>query len=819
MIKPTILIGHGRFGKEVLQRLLGKTAPRGTLAWEQSPRSNSGAGEYRLRDLALLWMPEPPRTATPAGLDDGLAGLDGADNKADFILDLYRQIRMVERVGAGEDALCEAVAEAAKGLRLPETMRRRGDGIPGLDLIIVAHIADPGTIADLDRLTKALLKRLMDENPVWNVPTQSARILNCIQILDFENFRRPDAEGARIRQALRRSMAAWKTHLNDKRPALDRCYLADSSAQDGYRDIKTRYDEITLFLELLLFSGLRGDATLKQLYEQGSQDQQIAAAFGVRLMERSPQLLSRVAAARFGEGWLPYLRGVGNTGLLRPARHLEQALRPIVAQAQDAREGEQSMATQWASSVQSLAAQLLALDAREAEDWPVRAQRVCAQRTRQMELDINRAALDQIRHLRDTHLHHDGLAAIAEAVTRDLHDDREPVPLKAVLNLITSAIDDLRQQRVPPADRPGSAGLRLERATQVHRHYMAERDAWISGFGRDLQRFWPLLAGVVGLAAAPFVGDLIRQIPLAVAPPPPPWLIDTVVLIDRPVLIAPALALLVWLWLSLGVQSRISRGIRRARAFHLDTLHGRLSDAIRADCDDVRGQLDQVLTNIRATLSADLLQVLTRIRDHLERRDRELEWLRRQLGEFLRMQGLHAGAESLEPPDDSVHQLVQGEGDLKQMMGVRLPTPEQFQSRQDGLPTPFAGWNAYYCDAFLDVFSFVNRLSKPYQDRFQNDLSNDPQGPEWTLRREKLRAFVAQGGFKLGFRVDADKNESSEETYCVIPPSWAARQEVLERLADIDPAGQRIRAGTDESRVYLLKCQFNIGLEALEPSR
>jgi hypothetical protein len=821
MIKPTILIGHGRFGKEVLQRLLGKTAPRGTLAWEQSPRSNSGAGEHRLRDLVLLWMPDPPRSGAAAGVDERLVGLDGADSKADFIEDLYRQIREIDRAGAGDDALADAVAEAAEGLRLPETIQRRGDGIPGLDIIIVAHVGDPGSIASLDLLTKSLLKRLVVENPRWNVLKPGDRALNCIQILDFENFRHPGADGQRIRQSLRRSMDAWKIQLDDKRPSLDRCYLIDGRAQDNSRDLKTRYDEITLFLELLLFSGLRGDVALKSLFEQDTNNQ-IAAAFGVRLMERSPQLLSRVAAARFGQGWLPYLRGAGSTGFMRPAKHLERALSPLIAQAQDVPEGETPIAAQWRTSVDTMAEELLTLKRREADDWPLRAQQVFAQHVRRLDLNLSRAALDQIRHLRETHLRHDGLAAIEEAVTRDLHDDHHPVPLKAVLNLIDAAIKELQQHPDIPTDRPGSAGLNLERALLIHRDYIAQRNEWISEFGRGLTRFWPLLAAVAGLAATPFVSDLILQIPLIpLIPPAAPYRQSlttiTQLLADRPVVIAPVLGLLVWLWLRLGVQPRISRSILRAQAFHLDTLRGRLSDAIRADCDCSRGLLDQARLNIRSTLSADLLHVLTRIRDHLERRDREIEWLRGQIGEFLKMQGLPAGAKQIEPPPNSVHGLIQGADDLKKMMDIKPLVPEQFEGHQTALPNPFEGWNSYYCDAFLDLFTFVNRLSAPYQDHFKNDLDVDHESPEWTLRLTALKAFT-RSPFGLGFRSDADKTDSIEETYCIMPPSWKNQPEVDLLLNDIKVNSEKVRDGTDESRVYLLKRQFNIGLEALEAS-
>ena len=157
------------------------------------------------------------------------------------------------------------------------------------------------------------------------------------------------------------------------------------------------------------------------------------------------------------------------------------------------------------------------------------------------------------------------------------------------------------------------------------------------------------------------------------------------------------------------------------------------------------------------------------------------------------------------------------QSDLQKMMDVKPLAPAQFEGHQMALPNPFEGWNSHYCDAFLDLFTFVNRLSAPYQDRFKNDLDIDHESPEWALRLTALKAFTLSP-FGLGFRIDADKMDSSEEIYCVMPPSWKNQPNVGLLLNAIEVNGEQVRDGTDESRVYLLKRQLNIGLEALEAS-
>lgn len=804
MLKPTILVGHGAFGREVLRRLLRKTAPRGSLVWATGTAAGAG---HRLRDLALLWMPGTGGEAR----DHQGADTDG---EADFLRDLYRQIRPVEaRPGAAERAFCDAVADAAAWLRRPELQQQRPDALPGLDLCIITHIDGPADIAALDSMTRAALTRLADDNPVWRVGVASKRTLHCIEVLDFDNYR-GGSDGGAMRRALRRSMEAWKVRLEQRVPALDRAWLLDGRARDSHRDQKSRLDEVTLFIEFLLFAGVRGEEGLKALYQQDGQDQQIAAAFGIRLLERSPALLCRVAAARFGAGWVRWLRGVeGGAG--QPASRLATALAPLLVEAGG--NGNQSaLAEQWSDGVSALAQTLLGLAERRGEDWPARAQAHFDTGMAGLQRDLQRAALARLAGLRERHLADDG-QALAGAITADLHDALAPVPLAAVIETLDGAMAGLRTKPVPATPPPV---VTLARSVAAHRGFSVARASWLAGHGRGLAAFWPLLAALLALAATPFALVLLRQLPLLAGSDQAARraLADLIDRWDQPAYLALALFALLWPLLYLTLQRPIVAALRRARGFWLDPARGRLTAAIRADCAALHGLLTQAQGTLRSALAADLLRVLGALRERLHRRERELVWLGGQLEEFQRMQGLAPGTLRLEPPADGAHRLLLADDDLPRLMQRQPAERARFLATLPALPAPFADWQAPWLERFLDLFGFVDRLSQPYLEQARGEASGDPDGPEWQRRRVALAALLAQPGFTPGFRSDADKRSSSEQSAAVLPADWRGQPAVTGLL---DQAGFRpewLWTGADPARVYLLRFELGLGLDALEPN-
>src|SRR6185312_13897741 len=301
--RATVLVGYGAFGLDVLRRLLASTAHRGILAWEE-PRGGAAPSERSLQDLALLWVPDRTGFAGQ-GVDDE----DAREGSSfEMMRDLYRQIQQVEERETPETDFAAAISAAAEKLLSATTRAGRRDALPlGLDVIVLARPTLPEVVGSLDRMLTRGMERLANNSNLER-GVQGAEVLSFLAILDFENYWDRSEQGRRVREAVHNSVEQWRKRRQGGRPAFGRVYLVDGRTSDGIRDERHRMDEISLFLELLLFEGQRSGELQRLYHSQGSIESPVAT-FGVRLIERSAGLLSRLAAARFGIGWLAYLAG------------------------------------------------------------------------------------------------------------------------------------------------------------------------------------------------------------------------------------------------------------------------------------------------------------------------------------------------------------------------------------------------------------------------------------------------------------------------------------------------------------------------------
>src|SRR5262249_28078833 len=126
---------------------------------------------------------------------------------------------------------------------------------------------------------------------------------------DFENYWEQSPESQSLRHDVRQSIQRWEQRLKEGLPSFARIYLMDGQTSGGNRDETRRIEELTLFLEFVLFAGMRDDPTIRNLYQSENEQTIPLAAFGVRLIERSQGLLKRLAAAYFSLGWLSYMAG------------------------------------------------------------------------------------------------------------------------------------------------------------------------------------------------------------------------------------------------------------------------------------------------------------------------------------------------------------------------------------------------------------------------------------------------------------------------------------------------------------------------------
>src|SRR5690349_6625720 len=123
---PTLLIGHGAFGRTVMRRLLASTAARGALVWQEAPDGSDPAAR-RLKNLALLGV---------GGEGVRGAGAEPAHDpeQREIFRDLERQIEEVEPSG---DTLAKAMERAAARLLAAEDRAADPDRLRlGLDVIV-----------------------------------------------------------------------------------------------------------------------------------------------------------------------------------------------------------------------------------------------------------------------------------------------------------------------------------------------------------------------------------------------------------------------------------------------------------------------------------------------------------------------------------------------------------------------------------------------------------------------------------------------------------------------------------------------------------
>jgi len=833
MPRPTILVGHGDFGHDALQRLLANAALRGVLPWTRRPQGGPGAGERQLRDFALLWVPERPGPGPVSGLEavaqHHLPDPTTAATTPEFLKDIYRQIIKVAPEGkmtTSEQALAAAAEEAKRALLSPEARQERGSGgaggVHGLDLILLARPGTAASMGQVDNLLRASLR------PLWEDPTlrrvgKEGQVVNCIALLDFDDFWAREDATLRLRRALVNSARTWE-RCDADRPGPGRIYLLDTRTEGAQRNRDARLDEATLFLEFLLFEGQRSE--LDWLFRRSGGDQPVLAAFGIRLLERSPALLGRIAAARFGQEWLPYLAGDKPPNF--PALRVRRALAPLREGPDAAPGADDPLAACWRERADALVAAVMALPGRDAPDWAHRARDCFRHHCRNLELALAGVCDTLADELRREHLQRGD--KVKEAIAEDLHGGSEPTPLASVEAEIDAALADLEPTQ-GAARRPrrddGPVGL-----PALHARFLAQIREWIGSQGRALWPFWAGLGALLGLSLTPFAHAFLISLP---EPDPLAETLHRLHTLSQwlaePAPLAFALATLGGLLLAWPLGRAVQRRIARACNLYLDPEAGHFATLIRAQDDPLAIYLESARADLAATRAAEATQILGEIRERLAERRRELGWLRTQLGELLRMHGQHpepaGGRGRPRRPQLSVRQWIEAPGDLERMLRANPITEERLRAYQENLLEPFQSWAERaareearaqgrapgpcrswadrYCDAFLDPLELVAHLGRGYVKPFENALE-DPDSAERELRQAALGELLQRPDFSLAF---AFAFATAEETpmsrrYCVIPESWLLQGETR-RILDHQGKITDPYHGQDPTRVYLFE--------------
>jgi hypothetical protein len=810
-LHPTILIGYGDYGRQVLTRLLASAALRGLIVWDE-PSGGGSPSERRIRDLSLIAVPD---TSGP-GAASSFADAGGAAVSHEMTRDLDAQIDLIDP----QDDLASELRAAVERARayLLNAERRAADAGRlrlGLDVIVVAHPEQTAVIGALERLLGPVIDRLAADSILLR-PAQGSDLLNVVAILDFDNFWDSSAAAG----ALRQEATDWIDRMNlAPGRGFSRVYLSDGRAPDGERPGDQRVDETVLFLEFLLFEGLRDDPSLRSLYER-TDDQAPLTAFGVRLFERSTGLLSRLAAAYFAEEWLTYLASAqANTHGTARAE-----LRRVL----DAYHPERLTADLDWETFLRIADQELALLEREvlavpvdSPNWATEVNQVAAHALRRLRRSLLDRARDRARHITAAKL--DRLSAeLVLAITAAVHDDR-PEPVGVVIQEVDELEAALREPLpLDAAPGPAAAGPLIGGLERVHQQYLELRREQVDA--RRLKMWWPLLAAAVASCFAPVIIDTIHQL-VPADPASPYWLRRLVELLERwnsPALVVPVLFVSAWALCAYVFHRAIEGRLTRAIGYFVHPERGRLADRVRAAVREgpiyqaARLHAGDVFREASFRIRSEVQSETSRIQTVLRRRVDEMQWLRRELGEYLRRYGIDASDRSRPPvariPRSGLRHWIDFREDLGAILQPNMRTDERFQSTQAELQ-PFGRWTEQYSDAFLYPVTFLDRLSRIYEQPFDRQLSSADE----TARQQLVDSVIASLGhrskFHPGFNWTPARLEALPpiEKYAIVPRNWENLSGLQRAFGD--HGWEHVMVGHASDRVFLLQLQSGRSLE------
>lgn len=814
--RPTILVGYGAFGLEVLRRLLQSAALRGILSWE-GPRAGAAASERSLRDLALLWVPDRLRAAgQQVDKKDAREG-----SSFEMMRDLYWQIQQVEEQGTPESDFAAAVSAAAEKLLSASARAGRRGILPlGLDVVVLARPTAPEVVGSLDRM----LVRGMDElanNANLERGVLGSEALTFIGILDFENYGDRGEGGKAVRQAVHNAVDRWCKRRQEGKPAFSRFYLVDGRTEGAIREEPHRLDEITLFLELLLFEGQRS-GELQRMYRAQNVAESPLATFGVRLMERSAGLLSRLAAARFAIGWLAYAAGTvaghGDGGRLAIHQRLG-AYRPSELERHVRRS---DYTHRIGEELDRLEKELLALPTGLA-DWPQQARDRYQAAVRRIEAQLGSAVRTQMEDIARQVLA-PMPADLRAAVDEALNDPREAASLGTVIAEIDDLLAELSTETEVPTPRPGASEAHWQRLDQLHLDYRRFHRERVDVVG--LRRWWWLLAAALAAGLTPLLTELLGDVP---QPAPTSFLLskayDLLQKLANPLVVGTLSFVLLGGLGAAFLQRRIAARLERARRFYLDSERGRFVDrlrdgllpggALRAPLDDA---LDRLLLDMTQSVRGEISRELGRIVGHLRERRREMLWLREQLREFLRLYGLEERGAALDRAlrnGTGIRHSVERVEDFERMLGRNPPVVERFRS----LPAAklaAGSWQERHNAAFLQPIAFLDRLSELYEDPLLQELARAGAGPEQQRRAAELVDFLSlHPGSILAFWWKDQEGVFPARRYCLLPPVWRTLPGVLTALSDVGIATEMVLPGIDGARAYLLSLQTGVDVGCL----
>jgi hypothetical protein len=777
-LHPTIIIGFGRYGLTLLQRFLADAASRGRLSWDLD---EANPGGRRPRRLALLYLPAADEPAIDV-TESLIAG-----QSFEMMQDLFEQI---EPVAATTAAVAEAVSAAGRRLLTDEGGRASSHG---LDLIVLAQPRSPAALGQVRNLLEPGMKALIDYRSLES-PRRDLRLLNFVLMLDFEDLW--SSSSAPLRRALQ---AIVEQQTGTDLPAFGRIYLFDGARQSArQRQERERIEEAHVFLDLLLLEGQR--TSLSFLYQQVASDEPPLCAVGLRTVERDRELLARLAAARFGVDWLAVV--VQSDGPEPPDNfELAQLASRFRPEALVQRFAGASLRQGVASRIAGLEQGLLGTGFHE-PGWPdtVWSQiesarsRVFQEMAGEIRTGLRRPVEQQLEQLP---------AQVRDAATKALLGGGSPVTLGAMLVQLHQILETLKPGAELPGLGPPASGLQLlERA---HSQY---RDVTSDLVDTDrVWNWWVMLALVGGVLLAPILGEGLLDLPPMASPlalarlrAGLDWLAEQ-----------PALLALICSCAAFGTgaafHGAVEGRVQEARGFFEEKQRGRLIAVLRrvlATCvgEPLESEGRRVAEEASRRVAGEAALHFRAVHESLEKRKAEIDWLRGQLADFLRLHGVRMGVDRLQFTDERAGQngvriTLETSSDLEAFVPRSRSSAAEYQS-QWGL---LESWDDVYHPRFLHPMAFLDWLAERLQD-----------SALWRPAAENLSAIAAKirdvGPLPTAFYWLGATDLPPEQAFSVVPESWAADRDIKRAL---DDEALPVKAtAASAGRAFLIRLQSGV---------
>ena len=788
---PTILIGYGAYGLRVLHSFLASAAARGALEWEEIGSVGS-LNERRLRSLSAIWVREVPGAGESAETSSALG-----ETSYELMDDVYAQVETVaESAVEIREKLADVVEREKK--RLLDTGLRGEAAFSGLDVFIIAQ---PSTVAAIGFLRSSLapaMNRLAADPAFGTVQEGSNTLLNFIEMLDFEDYWTPRMET--VRTALRNMLDAQNQAFAEGSATVGRVYLFDGIG--GRRPADARLQEVVLFIELLLLEGLRATPDARNFYAPENAGRPPVCTVGVRVIERSSGLLRRLAAGAFAQSWLSYIGSAARGDL--GASPFAELLEPFRGEHLAQTAGERQL-LELAAREKNRVEQALLQISPDLPDWGTHLRKAADRETETAILHLSQAS-----GAHSNRLSHGVLANFRQELERTITlamQERSPA-----LTLGT-VIDELKQMEDAFGDTASENDRRLdpsapsdavfEEAERMQREYVTYRSRQVQT-ARLAIRWWPRAAILFALALLPI---LVRAINETGNNSIPAWVLDPIS--------AVVLGGAFWLFGRQTIQPVLERSTERAREFYTDPDRGRLAERVRqiAASESVAGRIDGyanlIIFGLRQFILGAVAAELQHARSLLLKRRDEVEWLQRQVGEFLVSYQVDSSGtlprfEEGRVPSDVRFSLERTE-DLETIAQSVPRGPDRFREFVAANQL-FAGWSRPYCDTFLHPLPFLDQLSQKFQDRLELDPA------ESRRRASEISAILRQAHVPVCFFWATEPQSARRGS--MFPASWRLLEGVPVELMTAGFAEHAIESRNNE-RLYLFNAMLGVDTENL----